>query len=151
MKIYLIEGERPFKKFSELARTMGWNYQNARYNVNTNGKFQGVNVEFIDDNCITLRELIKSNAFQENDFNPDKDGTQIVTWSIGASGLYIVEAEVTNVINMVDVGTHSNGQGLSVDGGDTVIDEIITVYDYFGDDIELDKLTEKLILNYLEL
>ena len=151
MKIYLIEGERPFKKFSELARTMGWNYQNARYNVNTNGKFQGVNVEFIDDNCITLRELIKSNAFQENDFNPDKDGTQIVTWSIGASGLYIVEAEVTNVINMVEVGTHSNGQGLFVDCGDTVINEIITVYDYFGDGIELDKLTEKLILNYLEL
>lgn len=151
MKIYLIEGERPFKKFSELARTMGWNYQNARYNVNTNGKFQGVNVEFIDDNCITLRELIKSNAFQENDFNLEKEGSQIVTWSIGASGLYIIEAEVTNVINMVDVGTHSNGQGLSVDGGDTVIDEIITVYDYFGDGIELDKLTEKLILNYLEL
>ena len=151
MKIYLIEGERPFKKFSELARTMGWNYQNARYNVNTNGKFQGVNVEFIDDNCITLRELIKSNAFQENDFNLEKEGSQIVTWSIGASGLYIVEAEVTNVINMVEVGTHSNGQGLSVDGGDTVIDEIITVYDYFGDGIELDKLTEKLILNYLEL
>ena len=151
MKIYLIEGERPFKKFSELARTMGWNYQNARYNVNTNGKFQGVNVEFIDDNCITLRELIKSNAFQENDFNLEKEGSQIVTWSIGASGLYIIEAEVTNVINMVDVGTHSNGQGLSVDGGDTVIDEIITVYDYFGDGIELDKVTEKLILNYLEL
>jgi hypothetical protein len=151
MKIYLIEGERPFKKFSELARTMGWNYQNARYNVNTNGKFQGVNVEFIDDNCITLRELIKSNAFQENDFNLEKEGSQIVTWSIGASGLYIVEAEVTNVINMVDVGTHSNGQGLSVDCGDTVINEIITVYDYFGDGIELDKVTEKLILNYLEL
>jgi hypothetical protein len=151
MKIYLIEGERPFKKFSELARTMGWNYQNARYNVNTNGKFQGVNVEFIDDNCITLRELIKSNAFQENDFNLEKEGSQIVTWSIGASGLYIVEAEVTNVINMVEVGTHSNGQGLFVDCGDTVINEIITVYDYFGDGIELDKVTEKLILNYLEL
>ena len=58
---------------------------------------------------------------------------------------------MTNVINMVDVGTHSNGLGLSVDGGDTVIDEIITVYDYFGDVIELDKVTEKLILNYLEL
>jgi hypothetical protein len=151
MKIYLIEGERPFKKFSELARTMGWNYQNARYNVNTNGKFQGVNVEFIDDNCITLRELIKSNAFQENDFNLEKEGSQIVTWSIGASGLYIVEAEVTNVINMVEVGTHSNGQGLFVDCGDTVINEIITVYDYFGDGIELDKVTEQLILNYLEL
>jgi hypothetical protein len=81
----------------------------------------------------------------------EKEGSQIVTWSIGASGLYIVEAEVTNVINMVEVGTHSNGQGLSVDGGDTVINEIITVYDYFGDGIELDKVTEKLILNYLEL
>jgi len=52
---------------------------------------------------------------------------------------------------MVEVGTHSNGQGLSVDAGDTVIDEIISVYDYFGDEIELDKKTEELILNYLEL
>ena len=52
---------------------------------------------------------------------------------------------------MVDVGTHSNGQGLSVDSGDIVIDEIISVYDYFGDEVELDKKTEQLILNYLEL
>jgi len=99
----------------------------------------------------TIIELIKSNAPQENDFNPDKEGRQIVTWSIGSIGMYIVEAGVINMINMVDVGTHSNGQGLSVDGGDIVIDEIISVYDYFGDEVELDKKTEQLILNYLEL
>lgn len=99
----------------------------------------------------TIIELIKSNAPQENDFNPDKEGRQIVTWSIGSIGIYIVEAGVINMINMVDVGTHSNGQGLSVDGGDIVIDEIICVYDYFGDEVELDKKTEQLILNYLEL
>lgn len=99
----------------------------------------------------TIIELIESNAAQENDFNPDKDGRQVVTWSIGTIGMYIVEAEVINTINMVEVGTHSNGQGLSVDAGDTVIDEIISVYDYFGDEIELDKKTEELILNYLEL
>ena len=96
-------------------------------------------------------ELIESNAIQENDFNPDKEGRQVVTWSIGAIGMYIVEAEVINIINMVEVGTHSNGQGLSVDGGDIVKDEIISVYDYFGDEVELDKKTEQLILNYLEL
>ena len=99
----------------------------------------------------TIIELIKSNALQENDFNPDKEGRQIVTWSIGSIGMYIVEAEVINMINMVDVGTNSNGQGLSVDSGDIVIDEIISVYDYFGDEVELDKKTEQLILNYLEL
>ena len=99
----------------------------------------------------TIIELIKSNALQENDFNPDKEWRQIVTWSIGSIGMYIVEAEVINMINMVDVGTNSNGQGLSVDSGDIVIDEIISVYDYFGDEVELDKKTEQLILNYLEL
>ena len=56
-----------------------------------------------------------------------------------------------NVINMVEVATDSNGHQLYVDGGNTVIADILTVYDYFGDDIELDKLTEKLILNYLQL
>ena len=40
----------------------------------------------------TIIELIKSNALQENDFNPDKEGRQIVTWSIGSIGMYIVEA-----------------------------------------------------------
>lgn len=98
-----------------------------------------------------LLKLIESNAIQENDFNPDKDGLQVVTWSIGEIGMYVVEAEVINTIKMVDVGTHSNGQELSVDGGDAVIDNIISVYDYFGDEITLDKKTEELILNYLEL
>jgi hypothetical protein len=98
-----------------------------------------------------LLKLIESNAIQENDFNPDKDGLQVVTWSIGKIGMYVVEAEVINTIKMADVGTHSNGQELSVDGGDAVIDNIISVYDFFGDEITLDKKTEELILNYLEL
>tara|TARA_R110002126_G_scaffold258507_1_gene401506 strand:+ start:230 stop:535 length:306 start_codon:yes stop_codon:yes gene_type:complete len=99
----------------------------------------------------TIIELIKPNTFQENDFNPDCEGWQTVTWNIGIGSLYTIKATVNNVINMVDVGTNSMGEQLSVDAGKILIEDIISVHDYFGDEFEVSKEDVKLILNFLEI
>ena len=152
MKIYTVEGHKgPFKRFSELASAMGWNYQNARYNVNTYGKYKGLKVEYIEELCIGLRELIEGNSWQENDFNPEKEGNQDVTFGIGLTGYYTVVVAVKNTVNMVEVATYARGEKLLVDDGDVEFTEIISVHDYFGDEFDIDKTTAKMLLYYLEV
>ena len=152
MKIYTVEGQKgPFKQFSKLACAMGWNYQNARYNVNTHGHYQGLKVEYIEELCIGLRELIECNSWQENDFNPEKEGNQDVTFGIGLTGYYTVVVAVKNTVNMVEVATYARGEKLLVDDGDVEFTEIISVHDYFGDEFDIDKTTAKMLLYYLEV
>jgi hypothetical protein len=98
-----------------------------------------------------IKDLINSKTFQENDFNSDNEGWQTVTWYVGVDPIYIIKATVNNIVNLVDVGTDSMGEQLYVDGGDIIIDDIISVHDYFDDEVELDEYTKKLILNYLNI
>jgi len=98
-----------------------------------------------------IKDLVNSKTFQENDFNSDNEGWQTVTWYVGVNQIYTIKATVNNIVNMVDVGTESMGVQLYVDGGDIIIDDIISVHDDVDDEVELDEYTKKLILNYLNI
>ena len=150
------------KNWKEVAACYGWKYRNSKNAMKKHGEYLGYTVEDMQTNIsipvqTLLKWLVDKSIKKANDFNPEYEGTQDVSFDFGglgafdAEGIYSVVAEVEHTINMVEEVSSGGDVSPCTDNGETTIVEIIRVFDTEGELVPLNEEIKKLIIEKLEL